>query len=68
MAVGVGIGLAASLAAAPYIEPLLFGISPTDPSTNLAVAAALLTVAIVAAFLPAWRASQVDPREALQAD
>jgi len=67
VAVGVGIGLAASLAAAPYIEPLLFGISPTDPSTYLAVAAALLTVAIVAA-LPAWRASQVDPREALQAD
>lgn len=68
MAVCVGIGLAASLAAAAYIEPLLFGISPTDPSTNLAVAAALLTVAIVAAFLPAWRSSQVDPREALQAD
>jgi len=68
VAVGVGIGLLAAFAAAPFVEPLLFGVSPTDPSTYAMVAAALLTVALVAASVPAWRASRVDPREALQAD
>ena len=54
MVVGVGIGLAAALAAAPFVEPLLFGVSASDPSVYAAVAAALLAVAILAGSLPAW--------------
>ncbi len=66
--VGVAIGLVAAFSAAPFVEPLLFGVSPSDPSTYAAVAVALLAVAVFAGSLPAWRASRVDPREALQAD
>jgi len=51
---GVGIGLAAAFAAAPFVEPLLFGVSASDPSVYAAVAAALLAVAILAGSLPAW--------------
>jgi len=54
MVVGVGIGLAAGFAAAPFVEPLLFGVSASDPSVYAAVAAALLAVAILAGSLPAW--------------
>lgn len=66
--VGIGIGLAAAFAAAPFVEPLLFGVSASDPAVYAVVAAALLAVAVLAGSLPAWRASRVDPREALQAD
>ena len=54
MVVGVGIGLAAAFAVAPFVEPLLFGVSASDPSVSAAVAAALLAVAILAGSLPAW--------------
>ena len=54
MVVGVGIGLAAAFAVAPFVEPLLFGVSASDPSVYAAVAAALLAVAILAGSLPAW--------------
>ena len=54
LVVGVGIGLAAAFAAAPFVEPLLFGVSASDPSVYAAVAAALLAVAILAGSLPAW--------------
>jgi len=54
MVVGVGIGLAAAFAAAPFVEPLLFGVSASDPSVYAVVAAALLAVAILAGSLPAW--------------
>ena len=65
---GIAVGLVASFASGRYVETLLFEVSPTDPSIYAAVAAALLTVAVVAGALPAWRATRVDPREALQAD
>ena len=66
---GVGLGLVASAAAAPFVEPLLFRVSPTDPIVYAGVAVALFTVAAVAGSVPAWRcATRVDPREALQAD
>lgn len=54
MVVGVGIGFAAAFAAAPFVEPLLFGVSASDPSVYAVVAAALLAVAILAGSLPAW--------------
>jgi predicted permease len=65
---GVGIGTVAALAAARYIGPLLFGVSPRDPAVMTGVATILVVVALVASALPAWRASHVDPGTALRAD
>jgi putative ABC transport system permease protein len=59
----VGLGLAAALAR--FMGSLLFGLSPHDPTTFVVVAAIMLGVALVASFIPARRATQVDPVEAL---
>jgi predicted permease len=66
--IGTVLGLIAALAASSRIEPLLFQTSPRDPFTFGAVAAVLLLVAILAAALPGWRATRVDPSEALRSD
>ena len=50
------------------MSTLLFNISPVDPVTYAAVSAGLLTAAAVASYLPAQRASTVDPTEALRAE
>jgi predicted permease len=65
---GTAIGLGVAVAGGRWVEPLLFEGSATDPAVYGAVAVALLAVAAVAGSLPAWRASRVDPREALQTD
>jgi len=65
---GTAVGLAVSAAGAGFVEPLLFRESARDPAVYLSVAAALLVTAALAGTLPAWRATRVDPREALQAD
>jgi predicted permease len=63
---GVVLGLGGALAAARWIESLLFGLSPRDPLTLGLATLALLTVAAVAGYLPARRAAQVDPLVALR--
>jgi putative ABC transport system permease protein len=63
---GVLIGVALSLAAGRFISTLLFGVRATDPLTFSAVAAALLATAVVAAWIPARRATRVDPMVALR--
>ncbi|MCK5653288.1 MAG: ABC transporter permease, partial [Gemmatimonadetes bacterium] len=68
VAVGVVIGMGVALAAAGFVEPLLYRVSPTDPTVYLGVAGAMLAIAALAGSIPAWRASRVDPREALQAE
>jgi predicted permease len=68
IALGVGLGLVTSRAAARYVEPLLFDVSGSDPLVYGVVAGALLAVAVLAGSIPAWRATRVDPREALRAD
>jgi predicted permease len=67
-AIGVAFGLAGAVALTRLMKSLLFGISPVDPATYLAVTAVLLVAAAVASYVPAHRASNVDPTEALRAE
>jgi putative ABC transport system permease protein len=63
---GIIVGLVGALLLAGLLETAVFGISPTDPVTFLAVAVILGVAALVAAYLPARRASRVDPLKALR--
>ncbi|HWF85248.1 MAG TPA: FtsX-like permease family protein, partial [Vicinamibacterales bacterium] len=63
---GVASGVAGALAAARALITLLFGVTPADPLTFAAVAAALAIVALVATYVPARRAAAVDPMNALR--
>jgi ABC-type antimicrobial peptide transport system permease subunit len=67
-AVGVIIGLGIAVAAARFVAPLLFDVSPRDPLILGAVSALLLGVALVASAIPALRATRVDPNVALRTD
>jgi putative ABC transport system permease protein len=65
-AIGVAAGIAAALGLTRTIESLLFGVKPTDPATFAAVVGVLAVVAILACYLPARRATNADPMEALR--
>ncbi|MEE8586144.1 MAG: FtsX-like permease family protein [Acidobacteriota bacterium] len=65
---GLALGLAGALAAARLLESLLFGVTPADPLTFAAVAALLAAVALAACFIPARRATCVDPQSALRCE
>jgi putative ABC transport system permease protein len=64
--VGVGVGLATALAAARVLERLVAGVSPTEPSTFGFMTGVLVAAALLASYLPARRASRVDPISALR--
>jgi putative ABC transport system permease protein len=65
---GAATGIAIALATSRFLQSMVVGISPMDPLTLLSVASALLTVAVLASYLPARRASSVDPVRAMRAD
>jgi putative ABC transport system permease protein len=65
-AAGVAVGTAGALALTRFMAGLLFGVTPTDPPTYAAIAALLLAVALLASYLPARRATRVDPMTALR--
>jgi putative ABC transport system permease protein len=63
---GLFIGLAGSLLLTRWLSTLLFDLKATDPLTYVFVALFLAAVAQIASFLPAWRATRIDPVTALR--
>jgi putative ABC transport system permease protein len=63
---GVCLGVLASLALTRLIQSLLFGVGVTDPATFIGVAALLIVAALIASYIPARRATKVDPMIALR--
>jgi predicted permease len=64
--IGVMVGFAGALGLNRLIASLLFGVQPTDATTHIAVIATITLVAAVACWLPAWRASRLDPNVVLK--
>jgi putative ABC transport system permease protein len=65
-AIGIGIGVAGAIGLTRYIEGMLYGVTPLDPATYVGTVALFAAVASIASFLPARRATRIDPVTALR--
>jgi predicted permease len=68
LGVGLSLGLAGGVGVASAMGSVLYGVSPTDPTTLTLVVAVLTAVTMLATALPAWRAARIDPVIALRAE
>ena len=66
VAIGVAIGTGVSVWAAKFVSALLYGLEPRDPATLVGAAVVLAIVGAAAGWLPAYRASRIDPAEVLR--
>ena len=66
VAIGVAVGAALSVWAATFVSTLLYGLEPRDPVTLIGAAVVLAVVGATAGWLPAYRASRIDPAEVLR--
>ena len=64
--VGIGAGIVTAVVVMRFVSSLLFGVTATDPMTFISVALLLGTVALMACYIPARRATKVDPLVALR--
>ena len=64
--IGIGLGIAGGLVVARLIASLLFGVAPTDVATFAGVCVVLFVAALTASYIPALRATRVDPTVALR--
>jgi putative ABC transport system permease protein len=65
-AIGLAIGVAGAFAVTRLMTTLLYGVRPTDPVVFAAVAAALMTVALIASLVPSFRVTRIRPASALR--
>jgi len=65
-AVGLALGMAVSRVLTSTLESLLFGVTPSDPVTFFGMGALMIVVAALAGYIPARRASRIDPMAALR--
>jgi ABC-type antimicrobial peptide transport system permease subunit len=68
VAVGVALGIAAALSVSRMVANMLFGISPIDPVTFVGVPLLLAAMALAASYVPAFRATRIDPALALRGE